>query len=320
MFREFFSKKKENIGNRSATVVCGLGSYSIKDTLECGQCFRYEPIAECDGYVEYLTVIGNEIITVGQRNIGELIFYDLDDETFDTVVRPYFTLDTDYEKIRCDITSRTDSEWLIRAAECAKGIAILKQDPWETLFSFIISQNNNIPRIRKIIREICAAYGVNISLQKGVDSCPLKRISGTPCEEKCKSCGICYTFPTPEDIVENPEKMLPSHPGFRYRYLCDAAEKVYTGAVNLDMIAAARNYTHTVERLCEIVGVGKKVASCTALFGFGNLEAFPIDVWMKRAIDEYFDGRLDPSTLGRYAGVAQQYIFHYIRNLENSDR
>ena len=112
--------------------------------------------------------------------------------------------------------------------------------------------------------------------------------------------------------------MLPSHPGFRYRYLCDAAEKVHTGAVNLDMIAAARSYTYTVERLCEIVGVGKKVAACAALFGFGNLEAFPIDVWMKRAIDEYFDGKLDPTTLGRYAGVAQQYIFHYIRNLESN--
>ncbi len=320
MFREFFSKKKERAGDRSATVVSGLGSYSIRDTLECGQCFRYELITESEGYVEYLTVVGDKIITVGQKNAGELIFYDVDDETFDTVVRPYFTLDTDYEKIRKDITSRTDSEWLIRAAECAKGIAILKQDPWETLFSFIISQNNNIPRIRKIIREICAAYGVNISLQNRAKSCPLNRICGTPCEEKCKNCGICYTFPTAADIVENPEKMLSSHPGFRYRYLCDAAKKVHTGAVNLDMIAAAMNYTHTLERLCEIVGVGKKVAACTALFGFGNLEAFPIDVWMKRAIDDYFDGNLDPATLGRYAGVAQQYIFHYIRNLETDGK
>ena len=319
MFEEFFSKKKETVYARDAIVVSGLGSYSIKDTLECGQCFRYELITEREGYIEYMTVVRDKIITVGQKTAGELIFYDIDEETFDTVVRPYFTLDTDYEKIHREITSITSSEWLIRAAECAKGIAILKQDPWETLFSFIISQNNNIPRIRKIIREICAAYGVNIALQNGAKKCPLNKIPCTPCEEKCKNCGICYTFPSAEDIIKNPEKMLLSHPGFRYRYLCDAAEKVHTGAVNLDMIAAARSYTHTVERLCEIVGVGNKVAACTALFGFGNLEAFPIDVWMKRAIDEYFDGKLDPATLGRYAGVAQQYIFHYIRNLENSD-
>ena len=81
------------------------------------------------------------------------------------------------------------------------------------------------------------------------------------------------------------------------------------------MIAAARSYFHTVEELKKILGVGDKVASCAALFGFGNLEAFPIDVWMKRAIDTYFDGKLEPATLGRYAGVAQQYIFHYMRCL-----
>ena len=81
------------------------------------------------------------------------------------------------------------------------------------------------------------------------------------------------------------------------------------------MIAAARSYEHTISRLMEIKGVGAKVASCVALFGFANLEAFPIDVWMKRAIDEYFGGNLDPRALGRYAGIAQQYIFHYVRNL-----
>ena len=117
MFGEFFSKKKEEIYGKSATVVSGLGSYSLKDTFECGQCFRYELIAESEEYVEYLTVVKDKIITVGQRMAGELIFYDVDDETFDTVVRPYFTLDTDYKKIRLDITSRTDSEWLLRAAE-----------------------------------------------------------------------------------------------------------------------------------------------------------------------------------------------------------
>ena len=88
-----------------------------------------------------------------------------------------------------------------------------------------------------------------------------------------------------------------------------------SGRISLEKIAAARSYTHTVECLKSIKGVGDKVASCVALFGFANLEAFPIDVWMKRAIDEYFDGKLDPVTLGPYAGVAQQYIFHYIRNL-----
>lgn len=310
----FYERIKLDDG-RWAISVSDLGYYNLKDTFECGQCFRYEVIKEEDGYIEYMTVVGDKIIRVGQKNPGELVFLGMTDEEFCKIAIPYFSLETDYEKIRADIVSRTDSDWLIRAADSAKGIAILKQDRWETLLSFIISQNNNIPRIRKIIRKICAEYGVNICLQNDIKECPLSKTDAVPCDEICKGCGICYTFPSASDIKNNPEKLLSSNPGFRYKYLCDAAEKVSTGEVNLDMIAAARSYEYTMSRLTEIKGVGNKVASCVALFGFANLEAFPIDVWMKRAIDEYFDGKLDPSSLGRYAGVAQQYIFHYIRNL-----
>lgn len=302
------------IYEREAIVVGGLGEYDLADTMECGQCFRYERVSDTACPVEYRTVVGNTIIDVGQRKRGELIFFGMTDAEFENVARGYFALDTDLSAIREDILRHTDSAWLKEAAECAGGIAILKQDPWETLVSFIISQNNNIPRIRKIVREICAEYGVNIYLQ-GASSgkCPLSVIDGTPCQEKCKKCGRCYTFPSAEDILNNPEGLLPSRPGFRYGYILDAAQKVATGEVNLDMIAAARSYTHTLDCLKQIKGVGDKVASCVALFGFANLEAFPIDVWMKRAIDTYFGGVLDPTALGRYAGVAQQYIFHYIR-------
>jgi N-glycosylase/DNA lyase len=205
-----------------------------------------------------------------------------------------------------------------KAAEFDSGIAILKQDEWETLISFIISQNNNIPRIKKIIRKISAEYGVNICLQNNIKKCPLSKIDVPPCHEKCKDCGICYTFPKAEDIKNCPEKLLSANPGFRYKYLCNATEKVLSGEVRLDMISAARSASHTIDSLMKIKGVGLKVASCCALFAFSNLEAFPIDVWMKRAIDTYFDGNLNPESLGRYAGVAQQYIFHYIRNIENS--
>ncbi len=310
-----FYKRITAEDGRSAILVSDLGSYDLKDTFECGQCFRYERVREEEGYTEYITVVRSSIITVGQRKRGELIFYDITDREFEELVIPYFDLNTDYEKIRQDIMSRTDSEWLLRACEAARGIVILRQEPWETLFSFIISQNNNIPRIRKIIKKLACEYGVNICLQTGKEKCPLSLIDGAPCEEKCRECGICYTFPTADAVAENPEKLKSANPGFRYKYLCDAAERVHDGRTNLEMIAAARSYTHTKDCLTEILGVGEKVASCTALFGFGNLEAFPIDVWMKRAIDEYFGGHLDHEALGRYAGVAQQYIFHYIRNL-----
>ena len=314
----FYKREKISDGGE-AIVVNDIGFYSLRDTFECGQCFRYELVREEGEYVEYVTVYKERLIRVGQKKIGELIFYDVSDEEFESVIVPYFSLTTDYEEIRKDIIKRCDSEWLKSASIAARGIAILKQDTWETLISFIISQNNNIPRIRKIIRQISSEYGVNICLQNGCKSCPLGKIEGSPSESVCRTCGICYTFPTARDVVKNPEKLLPSKPGFRYKYLLDAAEKVDTGAVNLEKIAAARSYEYTKGELMKIKGVGEKVASCVALFGFSNLEAFPIDVWMKRAIDEYFDGRLDATTLGRYAGVAQQYIFHYIRNLQKSE-
>ena len=133
--------------------------------------------------------------------------------------------------------------------------------------------------------------------------------------DACLSCGACYSFPTAEAVCKNPEGLLSSHPGFRYKYLTDAASKVAAGEIDFGKIIKESSYDFTVSELMKVKGVGEKVASCTSLFAFSNLDAFPIDVWMKRAIDEYFDGNLDYKALGRYAGVAQQYIFHYIRQI-----
>ncbi len=313
-----FKKKTATFRQRNAIIVTGLGSFDLSDTLECGQAFRYECTYRDGGYIEYITVIGELLLRIGQRERGELIVFEVTDEEFESTVRPYFALDTDYEAIREEVKSRTDSEWLRRAADSARGVVILKQNPWETLFSFIISQNNNIPRIRKIIKTVCAEYGKNLARCKGSLSCPLG--GEVPSEDTCRACGICYTFPTASQILERPEGLLPSHPGFRYKYLVDAAEKVAEGEIDLEKIREMKSYAHSVENLTKIKGVGEKVASCTALFGLGNLDAFPIDVWMKRAIDTYFDGHLDHKALGEFAGVAQQYIFHYIRNLEKADK
>lgn len=309
-----FTRIRKNIEGREALVVSGLGEYSLRDTLECGQCFRHRPIKDIDGYAEFMIPVGKKLFFVGQKKLGELIFYGISDEDFDSLAVPYFSLDTDYEEIKNDIRKRTNSEFLKSAIDAAGGIAILRQEPWEALFSFIVSQNNNIPRIKKIIAELSAEYGDNLCLQNGIKKCPLSKIEGNPCHENCKNCGLCYSFPEAKAVMLEPEKLLKARPGFRYKYLVDAATRVSLGTTNLDMIAAARSYFYTLTELKKILGVGDKVASCVALFGFGNLEAFPIDVWMKRAIDTYFDGKLDHESLGRYAGVAQQYIFHKIRN------
>ena len=312
-----FYKKRELYRGREAIVVSGLEGMSLSDTFLCGQAFRFEEIAREENYVEYMTVVGDTLIFVGQREAGELIFYISSDEEFDRIISPYFDLETDYLAIREDIISRTDSTWMKNAADAAKGIRILRQEPWETLFSFIISQNNNIPRIRKIIRNIALAYGENLAVKNRLSVCPLSKDGESPSEEKCKNCGACFSFPTAEAVTKEPEKLLPSHPGFRYKYLVDAAKRVWEKEIDLVEIYEKKSYEYTLQELKKILGVGDKVASCAALFGFGNLEAFPIDVWMKRAIDLYFDGKLDHEALGDYRGVAQQYIFHYIRNLEN---
>lgn len=311
-----FVKNCESLLGRQATVVTGDFEIDLRDTFECGQAFRYECLESGDGYVEYLTVAKGKIIEIGQRKKSEVIIYSEDGETVDFWLS-YLSLDTDYEAIRSDIKSRTESEWLRRAADEARGIKILRQDAWETVFSFIISQNNNIPRIRKIIRAISAEYGENLAVGT-FKKCPRRDADFAPSDDVCQKCGICYSFPTAEAVLARPEGLLPSKPGFRYKYLIDAAEKVSSGEIDLQKIKSERDYGFTLLELKKILGVGDKVASCAALFGFENLEAFPIDVWMKRAIDTYFDGNLDPKALGPYAGIAQQYIFHYIRNLEKN--
>ena len=134
-----FAKKNEVWRGESVIVLTGIGSIDLKDTFECGQAFRYQKIDDSEGYVEYMTVVGERIIRVGQRERGEIIVFGMTDEEIGEIIAPYFALDTDFEAIRQDVTERTDSEWLKRAAESAKGIVILRQDPWETVFSFIIS-------------------------------------------------------------------------------------------------------------------------------------------------------------------------------------
>ena len=310
-----FCKKNEFYREKNAWIVGGLGNMKLFDTMECGQAFRFERLVMETDYVEYLIVAYGRLIQVGQRTAGELIFYGEWSEEYERIVSKYFAFDTDFEAIRQDVISRTDSDWLKRAAEEAKGITILRQEPWETLFSFIVSQNNNIPRIKKIIKSIASEYGINLAEKYAFSSCPLPEGNCTPGCEKCRGCGICYSFPTPEEVMSYPDGLLPSKPGFRYKYLVDAAKSITEGRINLEDIYQKNSYEYTLSELKKICGVGDKVASCVALFGFSNLEAFPIDVWMKRAIDEYFDGKLDPTALGPYAGVAQQYIFHYIRNL-----
>ncbi len=250
-------------------------------SCECGQCFRFDKIDED----EYSLVACGRALNIKRLNDGWL-FCDIDEKEFKESFYTYFDLERDYGAI---IDSFSFDKSISRAAFSGSGIRIFRQDPWETLVSFIISQNNNIPRIKKIIDSLCRLLG----------------------EEKN---GI-YSFPTAKAIASaGIEGLAPIKSGFRAKYIVDAATKVVSGEVSLERIASI-GYTAALDELKSIKGVGDKVANCVLLFGFGYYEAFPIDVWVKRVIAKYYGEGFDPTSLGKYAGIAQQYLFYYERNI-----
>ena len=275
-------------------LVCGLGSYSLADTLECGQCFRFERVGD-----HYFGVVGGEVVRVGEPARGSLVFYETSERRVREELVPFFALDTDWDAVADGIIAKCDNQWLRDAAEQARGIAILRQDPWEALASFILSQNNNIPRIKKIIRALCASYSD-------------VRSAHCPRGGSCTDCGACCTFPSPGVILRAPEKLAAAKMGFREKYLLAAAEWAASGKFCPDQLSALDD-EGCEAALCAIPGVGKKVAACVMLYGLGRTRAFPIDVWVRRAIDEQIGPSFDPRVFGKYAGTAQQYIFHYAR-------
>ena len=179
-----------------------------------------------------------------------------------------------------------------KAIEVSRGIRILRQDSWECICSFIISQNNNIPRIKKIIYEMCKKYGECIEFFG----------------EKH------YTFPSAERLLlAGEEEIFALKTGFRAKYIYDASKSVAEGKISIEGIRNEADFEKCLQELCTVKGIGLKVASCALLFGFGKTEAFPIDVWMKRALENHFPEGLNVIALGKHAGIAQQYLFYYER-------
>ena len=214
---------------------------------------------------------------------GTVILYNTDKSDFDAVWCDYFDLERDYKKI---ITAVSGNEILKNASEFGKGIRVLNQEPWETLCSFIISQNNNIKRIKGIISRLCENFG-----------------------EKNEN---YYTFPTAEKIAAlTLDDLAVLRSGFRAKYILDAAQKVASKEIDLNNL---KNLSVDIARneLMKIKGVGPKVADCALLFSHKHIEAFPKDVWIKRAMQVLFDGEL-PAEAVPYAGIVQQYIFFYAR-------
>ena len=265
---------------RDALKIEGLGDFLLYRTLDCGQCFRWQLTDASAG--EHIGVAhGRELHAASERQ-GELILVDVDEEEFERIWRRYFSLDRDWQAIRRDIELR--SVQLREAAALSEGIRILSQEPYEALVSFIISQCNNIPRIKGLIRSLSEHYGERISEHS-------------------------YTFPTAERILSEPLSSLSALKlGYRDEYIYSACRDVCDGII--ERIEACPTTAEAERILTSMKGVGRKVASCVLLFGFGRLDAFPVDVWMKRALERNFGRGADISSFGDYRGVAQQYLFY----------
>ncbi|HIZ55329.1 MAG TPA: DNA-3-methyladenine glycosylase 2 family protein [Firmicutes bacterium] len=255
--------------------------FDLADILQCGQCFRF--IRQADG--SFAGVAQGRFLRVYQDG-DRLYLENTDPETFARVWAPYFDLSTDYAAIKRFLSA---DPVLRRACQTVGGIRILRQDGWEATCSFILSQNNNIPRIQGIIDRLC-------------------RLFGEPADGPPGS----YCFPTAERLAQcSPEDLAPLRAGFRVRYLLDAARKFASQEIRTSRLYHAP-YPEARAELMQICGVGPKVADCALLYGFARTEAFPADVWIKRALAEWYpDGFPDWAKV--FGGYAQQYLFHYIR-------
>lgn len=253
-------------------------SFSLAMTLQCGQCFRF---SSTDG--QFSGVANGRLLRMQQTD-QFVRFFDMSLDEFHAVWANYFDCETDYDALH---TLFSSDPTLCRAIEHTGGIRVLRQDGFETLISFLISQNNNIPRITKSIALLCERFG-------------------DPIEEHA------FSFPDAKTLSSaSLSDFAGLSLGYRDRYLLDAAQKVSSGEIDL-----LKLYTCPIEEarqtLRTICGVGPKVAECVLLFGFARLSCVPMDTWMKKVMARYYQAGL-PKEILPYAGIAQQYLFHYAR-------
>lgn len=265
----------------NAVLIQDTKIFSPELCLDCGQAFRFENI----GGVLH-GVAKNKVLDIENISDGILFHTTIDD--FNNIWYDYFDLGRDYERI---ISNLKKDKNLSLAVDEFCGIRILNQDPWETLCSFIISQNNNIPRIKAIIKRLCESFGEPLG-------------------------GADYTFPSAQVVSQlSLDDLAPLRAGFRNKYILDAAQKVASGEVDIYKLKDMPIEEARME-LIKIKGVGAKVAECTVLYGCGHIEAFPVDVWVKRIMAELYEDGLPECTNG-VQGIAQQYLFHWRRNSQH---
>jgi len=246
-----------------------------------------------DGCESYYLIAYGKYLKLTQIDEGTVLFDCTEDEYYQ-LWEDYFDLKYDYGKIVNAIEAGED-EFLKNAANYGKGIRILRQEPYEVIISFIISQNKNIPAIKNCIEAICTNFG----------------------QEKRTSDGtVYYTFPEAEVLAKAArEELRALKTGYRDEYIIRASQAVVDGTLDFNDLYSC-GYEQAVGKLKKIHGIGDKVANCIALYGFHHIEGFPVDVWIKRVIDEIYNGDFNKEKYSGYAGIVQQYMFYYMRHIK----
>lgn len=258
--------------------------FDLEKTASCGQCFRAKPLE--NGLFRFVS--GEHVIYIKDMGNHQFSVSCTDDEWKEIWTR-YFDLDRSYESLYYE--EREKHEFVRKAMDCGRGIRILRQDPWEMLVTFIISQRKSIPAISKSVEALAEKYG-------------------HPIETDYE---ILHSFPTPDEMAHaSIEELQECGLGYRVPYIYDAVQKVASGSLDLAAIADF-NDADLFQELLTIQGVGKKVANCICLFGYGRIARVPVDVWIARAVDGDCCGE-DPFPLFESnAGIIQQYVFYYMK-------
>lgn len=270
--------------------------FNLTHTFDCGQCFRWKKTDENT----YIGVAFGKVLKISAMPDGSFRFFNTTKQDFYDIWHNYFDFGCDYSEIQKHLS---EDEVVKDAIKTGYGIRILRQDIFEIILSFIISANNNIPRIKLIIERFCENFGKKIN----------------------SDYGTFYSFPTPCDLEHiTKEDLAPIKAGFRDKYLIDAIKKINSGEVDLLKLKTA-SYEDAKTELLKINGIGEKVANCCLLFGLYKHESFPVDVWVKRIMSHYYFNSQDPDCdlhsfakekFGIYCGFAQQYLFYHAREIK----
>lgn len=272
----------------------GVKHFDAKHIFECGQCFRFNREVD-DSYT--IIAYGKVINVKSDYNMGTVVLLNTNLKDYEDIWYKYFDLGRDYGLIKNELSK---DETLRIAIECGRGIRILNQEPWELLISFIISANNNIPRISKIINVLSQTFG-------------------EPIQYEGKT---YYSFPGVDKLgTAERDQIDLCKAGFRCKYIYKTSMMIYNGDVDLEKVALL-DIKSARKELLLLAGVGPKVADCIMLFSMQKHEGYPIDVWVKR-VTEYFYLHQDVSMngiqdfarekFGNLAGFAQQYLFYFAR-------